>query len=383
MAPEAGVPPGEPSVVRVATGSGGYEVRIGAGLLDHLAELAAGVVGARRWAILTDETVGRLHGAAAIASFERAGFAADLVAFSPGEASKTRATWAALCDALGERGFGRDCAIVALGGGVVGDVAGFVAATWMRGVPLVHVPTTLLAMVDASVGGKTGIDVPAGKNLVGAFKWPAVVVADPAVLRTLPDDVFRAGMAEAVKHGVVADGAHLDWLVARADALLAQDAASLGALVRRSVEIKAAVVSEDPLESGRRAILNFGHTVAHGIERASDYTVDHGRAVAMGMVAEAFVGERLGITKRESARTLARALARFDLPVAVPDDLAPARVLEYARHDKKNRASRIRCALIAGVGEAARNAGGDWTFAISGEELLYGIAAGRDASNTR
>ncbi len=377
------MPPGEASVVRVEPGRGGYEVRIGAGLLDRLADLVAPVVDARRWAILTDETVGRLHGVAATASFVRAGLAADLVAFTPGEASKTREMWASLSDTLFERGFGRDAAIVALGGGVVGDLAGFVAATWMRGVPLVQVPTTVLAMVDASVGGKTGVDVPAGKNLVGAFKWPAIVVADPAVLRTLPGDVFRAGMAEAVKHGAVADGAHFDWLGERADALLHHDVTSLEALVRRSVEIKAAVVSEDPLESGRRAILNFGHTVAHAIERASDYAVAHGRAVAMGMVAEAYVGERLGITERGSARALASALARFDLPVAVPDDLAPARVLEHARHDKKNRASRIHCALIAGVGEAARNPDGGWTFAVSGEALLDGIAAGRDASNAR
>ena len=209
-----------------------------------------------------------------------------------GRASKTREQWARLTDALLEQGFGRDSGIVALGGGVAGDLAGFVAATYMRGLPYVQVPTTLLAMLDASVGGKTGVDTPQGKNLIGAFHPPAAVIADPLVLGTLPERDFRGGMAEAVKHGLIADAAYFAWMERNADALLRRDQAALTRLVRRSVEIKAEVVSGDEREAGRRAILNAGHTVAHALEHATAYALPHGEAVALGLVAECALAER-------------------------------------------------------------------------------------------
>jgi 3-dehydroquinate synthase len=361
--------------VAVETAAAGYDVIIERGALARLAAYSAAVAPGRRWAILTDTTVRDLWGGAALASFESAGLEAQTVAFEPGEASKSRATWAALTDRLIELGYGRDSGIVALGGGVAGDLAGFVAATWMRGVPLVQAPTTLLAMVDASVGGKTGLDVPAGKNLVGAFKWPAVVVVDPTVLRTLPDDVYRAGFAEAVKHAAVADADHLAWLEAQAGALLRRDESTLAALIRRSIEIKAAVVSRDPVESGLRAILNFGHTVGHAIERQSDYGLPHGFAVAIGMVAEARLGERLGLTRPGTAERLASLLARLGLPVAVPPDMPADAIAGHARRDKKNRESRIRCALVTRPGEPARTETGEWAIPVSDEDLRESLAS--------
>src|SRR5690606_4159708 len=199
------------------------------------------------------------------------------------------------------RGFGRDCCVIALGGGVAGDIAGFVAATYMRGVPFVQLPTTLLAMIDASVGGKTGVDTAAGKNLVGAFHAPRIVIIDPLTLRTLPETELRSGLAEAVKHGAILDAAYFDWIADHVDDLLARDHAALEYLIARSVDLKANVVSEDPLESDRRAILNFGHTVGHALERCTNYRLPHGFAVSAGMCAEAALGQAAGFTNRGAA----------------------------------------------------------------------------------
>src|SRR6185312_7677005 len=211
----------------------------------------------------------------------------QLFEFPAGEWNKTRETWARLSDRLLEHQFGRDSAVIALGGGVVGDVAGFVAATYLRGIPYVQVPTSLLAMIDSSIGGKTGVDVTAGKNLIGAFHQPRLVVADLDVLSSLPRSQLAAGIAEAVKHGVIADAEYFAFLEATPDAILRGDAAAVERLVTRSIEIKAAVVAEDEREMGRRAILNFGHTVGHAIEATVKYDMLHGEAVAIGMAYEA------------------------------------------------------------------------------------------------
>lgn len=376
--------PVDPSFrVAVAVGQGpaDYEVLIGSGLLGDLASICEEAAAAPRWAIVTDRTVADLYGDAAASSFERCGLAAEVVAFEPGEPSKTRETWARLTDQLFDMSLGRDGAIVALGGGVVGDLAGFVAATYMRGLPFVQAPTTLLAMVDAAVGGKTGVDVPAGKNLVGAFRWPSAVVVDPDVLRTLPDDVYRAGLAEAVKHAVIADADHLSWLEERTRALLERDGATLTELVRTSVSIKAGVVSEDPTEAGRRAILNFGHTVAHALERHSEYRLPHGFAVAIGLVVESRLGERLGITEAGTAARLSAILSGFGLPVAIPAGVPAQALSAHARLDKKNRRSEIRCALLARPGRVVGVDTGQWTVSVAEADLEAALAeAGADAS---
>jgi 3-dehydroquinate synthase len=224
-------------------------------------------------------------------------------------------------------------------------------------------------MIDAAIGGKTAVDVPAGKNLVGAFHAPCMVVIDPAVLDTLPDAQLRAGLAEAVKHGAIADAALLSGMPALADALLARDPATLDRTIRRSVEIKAEVVSDDPRETGRRAILNFGHTIGHAIEAVSDYTVPHGFAVAKGMVLEARIGEAAGITEPGTAATLAGVLTALGLPTGVPRGMSPDAVLEATRTDKKARASKVRYALVARPGQPARADHGAWTLAVDDDTV--------------
>jgi len=259
-----------------------YEVTVAPGALAAVGDIAS-KSGAHRFAVVTDDNVGPLY---AERVSKAIGAERTTVSTVPaGEAHKTRDTWVRITDELLAAGFGRDSLIVALGGGVVGDVAGFVAATYMRGIPYVQVPTTLLAMVDASIGGKTGVDTPAGKNLVGAFHQPIAVIVDPTALATLPRAHLRAGFAEVIKHGAIADEAYLERAVAAASNLGSLDPASdaMVDLVTRSIEIKADVVRRDEREDGLRKILNFGHTIGHAVELLSDYSILHGDAIALGM----------------------------------------------------------------------------------------------------
>src|SRR5512134_2617756 len=292
--------------VTVTHALGSYPVLVEAGALERLGEIVADRLAGRRVAMVADDTVLALYRAGRLGAVT---WESETLPFPAGERSKTRDTWAALTDRLLDLGFGRDSGIIALGGGVAGDLAGFVAATYMRGVPYVQVPTSLLAMLDASVGGKTGVDTPQGKNLIGAFHPPVAVVADPRALATLPDREFRGGMAEAVKHGLIADREYFRWIEREVEALLRRDAEVLEHLVRRSVEIKAAVVSEDEREAGRRAILNAGHTVAHALEQASGYALPHGEAVAIGLATECRLAESLGLAAPGLAGEVCRVLA--------------------------------------------------------------------------
>ena len=280
-------------VVPVRHATGQYDVHIEAGILLSLPELLTAALGRRKLVLITDDIVGRYYdewtrGTAEARALGARSSDAGIrlrcearLSFPAGEESKTRETWIRLSDEMLGQGLDRQAGIVALGGGVVGDLAGFVAATFLRGVPYAQVPTTLLAMLDASVGGKVGVDTSLGKNLIGAFHPPAIVVADPLTLLSLPDRVYKAGMAEAVKHGLIADAAYFAWIEANARRLLARDLDALTHLVHRSVEIKAAVVSADEREGGQRAILNAGHTIAHGLELAAHYRLPHGEAVAL------------------------------------------------------------------------------------------------------
>src|SRR5712691_6697542 len=264
-----------------------YDILIGRGLLADLPALAKAACPASRYAVITDSHVAKLYGESVVARLRDATLQVQLFEFPAGEWNKTRETWAALSDRLLARQFGRDAAVIALGGGVVGDVAGLVAATYLRGIPYVQVPTTLLAMIDSSIGGKTGVDVPAGKNLLGAFHQPRLVVVDLDVLGSLPPQQLASGMAEAVKHGVIGDAAYFAALERDPKAIAARNPDALERLVRRSVEIKAAVVVADEREAGRRAVLNFGHTVGHAIEATGRFSALHGEAVAIGMAYEA------------------------------------------------------------------------------------------------
>jgi 3-dehydroquinate synthase len=344
--------------VRAGEGRHSYQVLVGAGLLRSLPGLLAEHAPAHRYALIADSTVTELHGRALHRELEAAGVRCDLLTFPAGEAHKNRASWAELTDGMLAAGLGRDGAVLALGGGVTGDLAGFVAASYLRGVPVVQLPTSLVAMVDSSVGGKTGIDVPAGKNLVGAFHPPSLVVADTATIATLPRAERAQGLVEAIKHGAIVDAAYLDRLDADLPALLEAAPAETLDAVARSVEIKAHVVTEDERESGLREILNFGHTVGHALEAAADFSLAHGNAVAIGMVLEAQIGEALGVTRAGVADRLERVLARLGLPLSVPRGLDRSAVLGFVRADKKARRGRARYVLIEDIGRVARSGEG-------------------------
>lgn len=346
----------EPVIVTHAMGR--YPVYVETGVLARLGALAAEHLGERRIAMIADAAVHRLYGEGRLGP---AAWEGETFTFPPGETSKSRDQWARLTDELLRRGFGRDSGIIALGGGVAGDLGGFVAATYMRGVPYLQTPTTLLAMLDASVGGKTGVDTAEGKNLIGAFHPPAAVIADPATLATLPERDFRGGLAEAVKHGLIADADYFAWIEREAEPLLRREPAALERLVRRSVEIKAEVVSADEREGGRRAILNAGHTVAHAVERASSYRVPHGEAVGLGLLAEAALAEALGVAGPGVGARVAALLTRLGLPVRLVPTLAADALLPAMASDKKNRAQTIRFALPSAVGSMATREG--WTMA--------------------
>lgn len=356
-----------PLHVRVPTrqrDSTAYDVVIAAGILEDPAHTIRSAAPAAAYAVIADWHVARLYGDGLCNALRTHTDHVQLFGFEPGENSKTRETWAALTDAMLDAKFGRDSCVVALGGGVTGDLAGFVAATYMRGLPLVQVPTTLLAMIDASVGGKTGVDTAAGKNLVGAFQQPRIVIADPLVLRSLPDEELRAGLAEAVKHGAIADASYLQETMVAALGLFARDPAALAALVRRSVEIKAEIVARDPQERGERARLNFGHTIAHALERLNGYTLRHGFAVAIGMVVEAAIGEYIGVSEPDTALALRHALQTFRLPTSLNHDLDPDALISAAATDKKARAQQLRFSLIRKPGASARTDAGDWTHPV-------------------
>lgn len=341
-----------------------YDVLIEAGALARLPALLSEVAPAHHYVLIADRNVAPLYAEPARARLEGAGRRATLLTFAPGEASKSREIWGELTDAMVAAGVGRDAVVAAIGGGVTGDLAGFVAATYLRGIPLVQVPTSLLAMLDSAVGGKTGIDLPAGKNLVGAFHPPRLVVADPLILETLPPEELRSGLAEAVKHGAIADPAYLEWIGDEARRIFTRDPGTLATLVSRSVEIKASFADADPFETGPRKALNFGHTIGHAVEALGEYGIAHGYAVAAGMVAEARLGEELGITDPGTSTVLRRALELVGLPTeiaAVLPAAQAARIVALARRDKKARATRTRYTLLARIGEVARTGAGEWT----------------------
>ena len=353
-----------------------YAIDIGPGLLADGEALAAPMRG-RHVLIATDGNVAPLYAGRVADALHAARPDATIARFvlPPGEQHKTLDGFTACIEALAALGATRDATMYALGGGVVGDLAGFAAACWMRGIDVVQLPTTLLAMVDASVGGKTAVDLAAGKNLVGAFHPPVAVVADTTALRTLPDRELRAGLAETVKYGAIADAPFLDWLEEHADALLARDDAALAEAIARSCAHKAAIVARDPREHGERALLNFGHTFAHAIEAESGYAADahnHGEAVAIGMVLAARLSTALGRAPAADAARLETLLHRFGLPVAPPAGLTPGRLLERMRLDKKATADGLRLVLWDRAGAARLATGVD-------EAAVLDVLAGRPA----
>jgi 3-dehydroquinate synthase len=339
-------------------------VSISADSINALGPLVSRAAPAHRYVIVTDDNVAALYA-------EPMTFG-TVISIPAGERHKTRETWARVTDEMLAKGFGRDAAIVAVGGGVVGDLAGFVAATYMRGIPFVQVPTTLLAMIDASIGGKTGVDTPAGKNLVGAFHQPAAVLIDPGVLATLPPRELRAGLAEAIKHGIIADAGYFDRTVAALPELLSpggSTSAAMRSLIEGSIAIKGSVVARDEREHGLRKILNFGHTLGHAAEALSEYALLHGEAIAIGMAVESRLAERLGLAESGTADRVRAALALATLPCQVPTSLDAERLVALTKTDKKARRDRVEYALPRAIGRMA-GADSDWGIAVDDADAL-------------
>jgi 3-dehydroquinate synthase len=351
-----------------------YPVYCEAGVRTRLGDIVQATAPAHRVAVISDTLVAAHHAESLRAQFGDARSA--LFTIPPGEGEKTRARWAELTDALLAWGAGRDTTVVAIGGGVIGDLAGFVAATYMRGLPVVQVPTTLLAMVDASVGGKTGVDTPAGKNLVGAFHDPSAVVIDPGVLATLPPAVLRSGLAEMLKHGIIADASYFDAMLRALPSIEADGAAAaaFASLIAGSVQIKATVVAEDTREGGLRQILNFGHTIAHAIEKVRHYDLLHGDAVAMGMVVEARLAEAIGLARPGLALAVQDAVERAGLPWQLPPGTDLSAVVAETHGDKKARGGAARYALPRCVGEM-EPAEGRWAVPVEDALVLAALSA--------
>jgi shikimate kinase/3-dehydroquinate synthase len=331
-------------VIPVASPDGGYDIRIRKGLLDEVGDrLRAIGLDSSVVAVVSNTTVAPLYAERVMESLSNAGYKPILTEIPDGEEYKNLETVRMLYDRFLEAGMDRHSVVLALGGGVTGDIAGFAAATYMRGVPFVQVPTTLLAMVDASVGGKTGVDLPQGKNLVGAFKQPKAVLIDPSVLETLPGEYFRAGLAEVLKHGLIANPILFEMLAGPGPASLEQ-------MLANAIRVKVRIVQDDPFESGKRAWLNLGHTFAHAWERLSGYELQHGEAVAMGLVAAARLSERLGIARSPISGRITNALERLGLPSEIPDFL-PNDVLAAMQSDKKRKGGKLRFVLLRQIGE--------------------------------
>ena len=336
----------------VELGARSYPIHIGAGLIADPGLYAAHVAG-RTAAIVTNATVAPLYGVKVAQALEAAGARTLTIALPDGEEHKDWRTLDRIFSALLEARADRHSILVALGGGVVGDMAGFAAATYQRGIAHLQLPTTLLAQVDSSVGGKTAINHPLGKNMVGAFHQPAAVIADTSTLATLPEREYASGLAEVAKYGAIRDPAFLAWIEDHADALLARDPGALAHAIARSCEIKAQVVAEDERETGARALLNFGHTFGHAIESAAGYGKWlHGEAVAAGMALATRFSARTGRLGHAEAERFVGLLRRLRLPVE-PPRFDPETWLEYMGRDKKNEGGRVTLILLDALGDAA------------------------------
>jgi 3-dehydroquinate synthase len=337
--------------VTVELGQRSYPIFIGGGLLDR-ADLLAPHLASRRAAVVTNSTVSSLYLGRLSEALERAGTEVVACVVPDGEEHKNWQTLSQIFDTLLQHRCERSTTLIALGGGVVGDLAGFAAAVYQRGVPFVQAPTTLLAQVDSAIGGKTAINHPLGKNMIGAFHQPRLVVSDISTLTTLPDRELSAGLAEVIKYGLITDREFLGWLEANIDRLVARDADALGQAVQRSCENKARIVAKDERESGERALLNLGHTFGHAIETGLGYgRWLHGEAVAAGMVMAARLSARLGHLSEQDVERIEALLRRAHLPVEAPA-LGASEYLELMAHDKKVQDGRVRLVLLRSIGQA-------------------------------
>ena len=330
-----------------------YDIEIGYSLCGRLvSDLQAGLVGSRkRLAVITDDTVEKLYAGEMLQKLADAGFNAQLFVIPSGEKSKTRAMKEYLEDSMLEKGFRRDCAVIALGGGVVTDLAGFTAGTFGRGVPFVNYATTLLAAADASVGGKTAVDTPLATNLIGMFNQPKKVYIDISTWKTLPKEQLSSGLAETIKHGCLGDKELFEYLEENIEKVFECDAQVCEFISQHNCEVKYKVVMQDERESGLREVLNLGHTVGRAIETVSDYKLLHGQAVAIGLCAQARLGERLGFISDENVRRVESLCQRAKLPTKIPDYIDREKLLDKLYTDKKVRDGKLRFVFQKQIGE--------------------------------
>lgn len=348
-----------------------YDIVIGEGLLNRIPGEMKDAGLAHKFAIVTDSTVDALYGKKLHQEFERAGLNTHIIAFPAGEKHKNRETKARIEDRMLEEKFGRDSAVVALGGGVVGDIAGYVAATYTRGLPYIQVPTTLVACVDSSIGGKTAVDTPHGKNLIGAFHQPWRVYIDVNTLLTLHEKEIREGLAEVIKYGVIRDDKLFSYLEENMDRIFSYDKEALTHIIKRGCEIKGKVVELDERESNLRKILNFGHTVGHAVENLSEYKITHGEAISIGMAAEGKLAVRMGLWKEGELKRLTALISKAGLPTRMPDYMKVQDITDTMKLDKKSRGGKIEMVLPRTMGEMAEI---DGSYGIKIEDTLIADA---------
>ena len=337
--------------VTVHVGINSYDVLIGSGLLSKVGESLRMLGCHGKAVVITDVSVNELYGPFLEESLTAAGFETLILTLPPGEKQKTLANAGRLCIHLSEYYTDRATTILALGGGVIGDLAGFVAATYMRGVPLVQVPTTLLAQVDSSIGGKVAVDHGRLKNMIGVFYQPRLVIADTGVLKSLEPKLLSDGMSEVVKYGIIADADFFKFLENNVGKIMAFDEVTLEEIVHKSAEIKARVVEQDEKDMGLRNILNFGHTVGHAIESVTNFRIGHGEAISLGMLAASTISLKLGVFSRTDLYRLEKLLKSIGLPVELPD-LKIELLLQVMQHDKKITAGAMKFILAKGIGKA-------------------------------
>ncbi|MCG8400925.1 MAG: 3-dehydroquinate synthase [Firmicutes bacterium] len=338
--------------VLISLGQRSYNIAIGSGILDRAGALLAELPLGKKALLVTNPAVGDLYAARVENSLAQAGFRVFRAQIPDGEQYKSLQSAATLYDRAFAAGLDRSCPVVALGGGVVGDLGGFAAATYMRGVPLVQIPTTLLAQVDSSVGGKVAVNHPRGKNIIGAFYQPVLVLSDTETLRTLAGREVRSGLAEVIKYGVIRDGRFFGWLEKNIGKVLALDPEALAHVVETSCRVKAAVVEEDETEQGTRAILNLGHTVGHAVESLTYYTdCNHGEAVAMGMATATRLAVQLGLCQAGEEKRVNELLHKAGLPLQIPGKLDPHEMIKAMARDKKAYGGEITFILPKTVGE--------------------------------
>ena len=343
--------------IQVRAGAHSYDVVLGSQLLKDAGQLISDRIGNRRGVIITDANIAPLFAAGLQKSLTEFGIHPSVITIPAGEQSKTLEQVGSVCERMLAMGFDRESFVIGLGGGVIGDLSGFVAAIFQRGVPHVQIPTTLLAMVDSSIGGKTGVNTTAGKNQIGAVHHPALVIDDIEMLRALPEREFRQGYAEVIKHAIIADAKMLDELAHADSSALAPaniPAETLFTLVRRNIEIKSRIVGVDQHDrEGERALLNFGHTVGHGIERAGDYKTHlHGEAISLGIVAATEVSvRRAGLTIDQRGAVI-QVLRRFGLPTELPKDFARDEIIDALKFDKKFQQGQIRFVVVPRIGSS-------------------------------